>query len=119
MMMHTPKRIAVTLGVAGVLAIGGSVASAWTTMTASPSARYDLAPPGLLALNDPSGAEACTRHSNDGQGGTPGTEPQVCQGAGLSFIGPTVVLTTQIGPTVIGPAQVNSVVAGGNSAGVP
>ena len=117
-MMATWKRLAVTLGVTGVLAIGGSVASACATITASLPARPDLAPPGLLALNDPSGPEACSRHSTDGQGGTPGTEPQVCQGSGLSFSGPTVVSTTQIGPTTIGPAQVNSVVAGGNVAGV-
>ena len=116
--MHTRKRLAVRLGVTGVLAIGGSMASACATITASLPARPDLAPPGLLALNDPSGAEACTRHTNEGQGGTPGTEPQVCQGSGLSFIGPTSVSTTQIGPTTIGPAQVNSIVAGGNAAGV-
>ena len=116
--MHTPKRLAIRLGVTGVLAIGGSVASACVTMTGSLPARPNPAPPGLLALNDPSGAEACTQRSNDGQGGTPGSSPQVCQGSGLSFIGPTVVMTTQIGPTTIGPAQVNSVVAGGNVAGV-
>jgi hypothetical protein len=117
-LMHTRKRLAVRLGVTGVLAIGGSVAGAWATMTASLPARPDLPPPGLLALDDPSGAEACSVHSNDGQGGTPGTQPQVCQGSGLSFIGPTVVMTTQIGPTTIGPALVNSVEAGGNVAGV-
>jgi hypothetical protein len=116
--MHTRKRLAIRLGVTGVLAIGGSMASACATITANLPARPDLAPPGLLALNDPSGAEACTRHTNEGQGGTPGTEPQVCQGSGLSFIGPAVVSTTQIGPTTIGPAQVNSIVAGGNAAGV-
>ena len=114
--MRTPKRLAARLGVAGALAIGGSVASACTTMTAGLLAQRNLAPPDLLALNDPSGAEACTTRNNNGQGGTPGTAPQVCQGFGLSFIGPTVVLTTQIGPTTIGPAQVNSVVAGGNVA---
>ena len=112
-MMATWKRLAVTLGVTGVLAIGGSVASACATMTVGLPA---LAPPGLLALNDPSGAEACTHRSNEGQGSTPGNEPQVCQGSGLSFIGPTVVSTTQIAPTTIGPAQVNSIEAGGNAA---
>jgi hypothetical protein len=110
--MHTWKRLAVWLGVTGVLATGGWVADECATMTASLPA-----PPGLLALNDPSGAEACTTRGNDGQGGTPGSAPQVCQGFGLSFIGPTVVMTTQIGPTTIGPAQVNSVLAGGNFAG--
>ena len=107
-MTHIRKRLAVGLGVTGVLAIVGSVASA----------RPNLARPGLVALDDPTGAQACTTHGNDGQGGTPGTQPQVCQGSGLSFIGPTVVMTTQIGPTTIGPALVNSVVAGGNVAGV-
>jgi len=112
-MMDIRKRLAVRLGVTGVLAIGGSVAGACATMSTSLPARS-----GLLALNDPAGARACSTNSNDGQGGTPGTAPQVCQGAGLSFIGPAVVLTTQIGPTTIGPAQVNSVLAGGNFAGV-
>jgi len=115
-MMHTRTPLLARLRVAGVLVIGGSVASACGTMTANLAARPDLAPPGLVALNDPSGAEACTHRSNEGQGSTPGTEPQVCQGSGLSFIGPTVVSTTQIAPTTIGPAQVNSIEAGGNAA---
>src|ERR1700757_453139 len=102
-MMHTRTPLLARLRVAGVLVIGGSVASACGTMTANLAARPDLAPPGLLALNDPSGAEACTHRSNEGQGSTPGNEPQVCQGSGLSFIGPTVVSTTQIAPTTIGP----------------
>jgi hypothetical protein len=113
-MMHTHKRLASKLGVGGVLAIGGLMASACATITASLPARLDLAPPGLLALNDPSGAEACTHRSNEGQGSTPGTEPQVCQGSGFSWIGPTDVSTTQIAPTTTGPGQVNSIVAGGN-----
>ena len=115
-MMHTRTPLPVRLRVAAVLAIGGSVVSACGTITAGRPGGPNLAPPGLLALNDPSGAEACTHRSNEGQGSTPGTEPQVCQGSGLSFIGPTVVSTTQIAPTTIGPAQVNSVVAGGNAA---
>jgi len=110
-MMLTRKGLAARLGVAGVLVIGGSMASTCATITVS-----FPAPPGLVALNDPSGAEACTHRSNEGQGSTPGTEPQVCQGSGLSFIGPTVVSTTQIAPTTIGPAQVNSIEAGGNVA---
>ena len=40
--------------------------------------------------------------------GNPGTSPiQVCQGAGLSFIGPTIgQLGTVIGPITIGPAVI-------------
>jgi hypothetical protein len=40
--------------------------------------------------------------------GNPGTAPiQVCQGIGLSFIGPTIgQIGTVIGPTTIGPAVI-------------
>jgi hypothetical protein len=117
-MTPTRNRLAVTLGVAGVLAIAGSVAGASATMAASLPVRTDLASPGLLGY-DSVGAEACVRHSYEGQGGTAGTQPQVCMGSGLSFIGPSVgQVATVIGPTTIGPAQVNAVVSAGNANGL-
>src|SRR5438309_6690878 len=112
-MIPTGKRLAVTLGVAGVLAIGGSVVSAHATMAASLPVQTDLASAGLLGY-DSVGAEACVRHSYEGQGGTAGNQPQVCLGSGLSFIGPAVgQVATVIGPTTIGPAQVNANVSAG------
>jgi hypothetical protein len=119
--MPTLKRLAVTLGVAGVLAIGGSVAGAHATMAASLPMRTDVVSPALLPFDYPTGAaaEACARHTATGQGTTGTTEPQVCIGSGLSFIGPAVgQVATVIGPTTIGPAQVNSNVSAGNIAGV-
>jgi hypothetical protein len=118
-MMPTRKRLVITLGVAGVLAIGGSVASAHATMAASLPAQTALASPALLPLDGTAGAEACARHTATGQGTTGTTEPQVCIGSGLSFIGPSVgQVATVIGPTTIGPAQVNAVVSAGNIAGI-
>jgi hypothetical protein len=115
-MMPISKRLAVTLGVTGVLAIGGSVASACAAITSSLTVRPDLAPAGLLAFDG--GAEACARHTVTGQGTTGTTEPQVCIGSGVSFIAPSVgQVATVIGPTTIGPAQVNAVVSAGNAGG--
>jgi hypothetical protein len=50
------------------------------------------------------------------QGAVGGTTSSVCQGSGLSFIGPSVgQVATVIGPTVIGPATVgNAIVSAGN-----
>jgi hypothetical protein len=52
------------------------------------------------------------------QGGSGTTQNQVCMGAGLSFVGPSVgQIATVIGPTIIGPAFVGaSVVSAGNVA---
>ena len=57
--------------------------------------------------------------------GNPGTAPiQVCQGSGLSFVGPTIgQIGTIIGPITIGPAVVGSTALGfgnvGNVGAVP
>ena len=53
------------------------------------------------------------------QGDTGGTNNQVCMGAGLAFIGPSIgQVATVIGPTIIGPAVVGSInVGAGNIAG--
>jgi hypothetical protein len=110
-MMPTPKRLAVVLAVTGVLAIGGSVAGASAASAAG------------LALFDgvPGGAEACTNKSVEGQGATAGTENRVCQGSGLTFIGPSLgQAATMVGPTIVGtPLIGTSVVAAGDVATAP
>ena len=53
----------------------------------------------------------CSTDSNEQQGATAGTANSVCQGSGLSFIGPSVgQVATVMGPTIIGPADVGTVV---------
>lgn len=110
-MMPTRKRLAVVLGVAGVVAVGGSAISAGAAAAASLPAR-----PELLALDSLSGGpDACSSHTAEQQGANAGTESKVCQGGGLVFVGPAVgQVATVIGPTVIGPAQVSAVVSAGS-----
>ena len=71
-----------------------------------------------VAPATPVGAPCTTTVVPIGQGvGNPGTAPQqVCQGAGLTYIGPTIgQVGTIIGPTTIGPAVIGvSAVAAGN-----
>jgi hypothetical protein len=110
-MMPTGKRLAIVLGVAGVLAVGGSAIGAGPAAAAGLPVR-----PDLLALDGlPGGADACSSHTAEQQGATAGTESKVCQGGGLVFVGPAVgQVATVMGPTVIGPAQVSAVVSAGN-----
>lgn len=75
-----------------------------------------VAAPALRANADivtpvPGGAGNCSSSSNEGQGGTGGTENKICQGAGLVFVAPSVgQVATVVGPTIIGPSQVGTVV---------
>src|SRR5258708_17072120 len=107
-MMPTQKRLAVVLAVTGVLAIGGSVAGAGAASAAG------------LPLFDgvPGGAEACSNTNVEGQGATAGTENKICQGSGLTFIGPSLgQAATMVGPTFVGtPLIGTSVVSAGNVA---
>lgn len=78
------RRAVTTLGVAVV-----------SLIAASAPAAYGQFLPGLGCSDVPGG---------DGQGATGGTTTEVCQGAGVVFIGPQVgQVATVIGPTVIGP----------------
>ena len=55
----------------------------------------------------------------DGQGQTGGTQNEICQGAGVVFIGPAVgQVASVVGPTIIGPTNVGAVnVSAGDIAG--
>jgi hypothetical protein len=63
-------------------------------------------------------AGPCGRPTVDGQGSVGGVNDQVCQGAGLTFNGPSIgQIATVIGPTIIGPAVVGtSIQSAGNAA---
>jgi hypothetical protein len=107
--MFTPKRLAVVLGVTGVLAIGGSVAGAGAASAAVLPAFDGLG----------SGPEACSHHSVEGQGATAGTQSQVCQGSGLTLIGASFgQAATVVGPAITGAQVGTSVVSAGNVAAV-
>lgn len=56
----------------------------------------------------------------DGQGGTAGTNNQICMGAGVASIGPsTGQIATVTGPVISGPGVVGaSVVSAGNAAAI-
>jgi hypothetical protein len=75
---------------------------------------------GATLAGNPTNAGACASTPGpQGQGATGGTTATVCQGTGLSFVGPAVgQVATVIGPTIIGPAVIGSViVSAGNAAG--
>jgi hypothetical protein len=53
----------------------------------------------------------CSTDSNEQLGATAGTANSVCQGSGLSFIGPSVgQVAAVMGPTIIGPSDIGTVV---------
>jgi hypothetical protein len=113
------KRIRVAfvpaLAVTVALAASAPAASASTPFTAPA-----LGVPGAAAAGLAGFAGPCSTISpHSGQGATAGTTAQVCQGTGLSFVGPAVgQIATVIGPTIIGPAVVGSVVvSAGNGSG--
>jgi hypothetical protein len=58
------------------------------------------------------GSPCATGDTPQQQGPVGGTANSVCQGSGLSFIGPSVgQVATVIGPTVIGPATIGNAIA--------
>jgi hypothetical protein len=95
-MRFTPQRFAAVLGITA-FAICGPVAGAGA----------------LVGPGSPCGTDTPSQ-----QGATAGTSNTVCQGSGLSFIGPSVgQVATVIGPTVIGPATIgNAIVSAGDVA---
>jgi hypothetical protein len=119
------------LAAIAALAVGTPVASAITFPTALPSlgavplgAGWNGAGTGALPIaaggNGALAAGACdTNRVTEGQGGTAGTQNQVCQGSGLSFIGPSIgQIANVMGPTIVGPAVIGTlIVSAGNAAG--
>jgi hypothetical protein len=89
--------------------------TAWTTPTwLNGTAGDGVAPVGGGAVAGPCGRPT----AGQGQGGSGTVSTQVCQGAGLTFIGPAIgEIASVVGPTIIGPAFVgNSIVSAGNVA---
>ncbi|MEA2211271.1 MAG: hypothetical protein QOF83_1219 [Solirubrobacteraceae bacterium] len=71
-------------------------------------------------LGNPTNAGACASTPGpQGQGATGGTTATVCQGTGLSFVGPAIgQIATVIGPTIIGPAVIGNVTVSAGSSSV-
>jgi hypothetical protein len=113
-MRHIRKHLAVAIAAIGVLAVAAPGASA-VGFTGFPVPAGGLAP---SPIGGNAGAPApCGRATANGQGSTGTADPQVCQGAGLVFVGPsTGQIATVIGPTIIGPAVIgSSVVSAGHT----
>jgi hypothetical protein len=88
----------------------------------APAAGASPFPGSTIPVALPGGYNAvagpCGRPTVDGQGSVGGVNDQVCQGAGLTFNGPSIgQIATVIGPTIIGPAVVGtSIQSAGNAA---
>jgi hypothetical protein len=104
------------LAAVAALAVGAPMASAITFPTTLPFGALPFGAGGGGAIT--SGACDTTRIT-EGQAATGGVQSQVCQGSGLSFIGPSVgQVATVMGPTIIGPAVIGTlIVSAGNAAG--
>jgi hypothetical protein len=92
------------------------------TAAGSPAAHAQVLPPAALGLGLPSSTVAadspCGTTVGQDVGGSAGS-PQyaVCQGAGLTFLGPSVgQVAAIIGPTTIGPAFIGQLVVSGGAA---
>jgi hypothetical protein len=119
-MLSTRKRLAAVIAAIGVLASVAPVAGARAAIPGFPGLS-GVAPLGVSPLGgDFAGSVGpCSRSSAEGQAGTGSYATQVCQGSGLSFVGPAVgQVASVIGPTIIGPTSIGSVVvSAGNVAG--
>ena len=103
-MPHIRKQLAAAIAALGALGI----------TTPGASADFGLGVPvGTVAspIGNPVGGVApCGRVTPEGQGGTGSSEQQICQGAGLVFVGPAdAQIVSVIGPTIIGPTAVGNV----------
>jgi hypothetical protein len=121
MPLRTPliAALAATAALAvGVPAASASTAPAYHFSLPTAFARYRGVPTAALSVPNVAAGACTTATGNEGQGRTGGNDNQVCLGAGLSFIGPSIgQISTVIGPTIITPAFVGtSIVAGGNVA---
>jgi DNA polymerase III subunit gamma/tau len=121
-MMSIPRTLAAAIAATAALGLGAATASAGTVPA--------FGGPGLggVGLGGPSAAGSqgalgpcATAFGPNGQGPSAGTFSIICNGGGLSFIGPAVgQVASVIGPTIIGPAVIgNVVVSAGNGAAGP
>jgi hypothetical protein len=99
---------------AATLAVGAPAADA----TVATSSLLPVAAPTAGSFPGGRGAGVCSRSSGpEGQGGTGEVAHQVCQGAGLVFIGPSSgQISTVIGPTIISPGFAGTVVVSAGDA---
>lgn len=109
-MLSTRKRLAAAIAAISLLATTAPGASA--AITGFPGFPGVAPPLGLSPLGAGAGSFGpCSRSSAEGQAGTGTISNQVCQGGGLSFVGPSLgQVASVIGPTIIGPTSVGSVV---------
>lgn len=100
-----------------------AIAATAVLAVVAPGASAEV-PFGLGPANSPVGNGAgliglCGRNTPEGQGGTGAVAPQICQGAGLVFMGPSVgQITSVIGPTIIGPTVIGNVGVGAGNVAV-
>ena len=97
--------VAAALAVAA-LAVGAPAAGAstWPVSAGLPSIPAALPLPG-------NAAGPCGTVAQQGQGRVSGNEASVCQGSGLSFVGPSVgQVATVMGPTILSPGYAGTVI---------
>jgi hypothetical protein len=114
--------VVAALAATGALAVGAPAAGASTApaeLFSIPTAfsGFQGTPTGALSIPGTFPPGACATSAYNGQGRTGGNANHACEGAGLTFIGPSTAISNVIGPTIITPAFVGtSIVAGGNVA---
>jgi hypothetical protein len=124
-MISPPRSLIAALAATATLAAGAPAASASTALPGQFSfpaafARFQARPlsaASFVAGPSVNTAGPCGAATGPhGQGAVGGTSNQVCMGAGLSFIGPSIgQIATVIGPTIISPGFVgNVIVSAGN-----
>lgn len=113
------SRVVVAIAAIAVVAIAAPGASA------DPGFPGFSGVPGVAVAPSPVGNVAgligpCGRSTPQGQGGTgSANQNQICQGAGLVFVGPAVgQVVSIVGPTIIGPAAVGNIALGAGDVAV-
>ena len=101
--MQSRRAVAAVVLAVALLAAGVPAAQANTTQIPAPGGVVPgwgggAASPGSVGMSGCGPA-----HGSEGQGGSGGSNPSVCAGSGLIFVGPSTNLNTAIGPTIISP----------------
>lgn len=119
--MSIPRTLAATLAATAALGIGAATASA-DILPAYGGPGVGGVGSGAPSATGSQGAfgPCATAFGPNGQGAVAGTVSSVCQGAGLSFIGPAIgQVSSVIGPTIIGPAAIGNVVVSAGNGSAP